>query len=48
MHFQLYSISCQLFQDQVIIPLTSSAAKGDETEDEDPLLVVHPNYVVDV
>ncbi|KAG8297078.1 MCM DNA helicase complex subunit mcm6, variant 2 [Homalodisca vitripennis] len=37
-----------IFHDQVIIPLTSSKAKSDETEEEDPLLVVHPNYVVDI
>ena len=38
-----------LFQDQVIIPLsrTGLAGKEEVAEDEDPLLVVHPNYVLE-
>lgn len=37
-------------QDQVIIPLTTMdlAKKGkDQEEEEDPMLVVHPNYILD-
>nr|CAH7729653.1 unnamed protein product [Callosobruchus chinensis] len=33
--------------DSVIIQLTRSGLKGQEVAEEDPLLVVHPNYVVD-
>lgn len=39
------------YHDQVIIPLTRSGLKGSamETEDEDdPIIVVHPNYILDV
>lgn len=40
------------FQDQIIIPLTMtdlrSKDKEDEEKEEDPLLVVHPNYVMDI
>jgi len=39
-----------IYNDQVIIPLTKSGLKGsrDATEDEeDPLLVVHPNYIIE-
>lgn len=37
------------FQDQVIIPLsrTGLAGKEEVAEDEDPLLVVHPNFVLE-
>ncbi|XP_049797982.1 DNA replication licensing factor Mcm6 [Schistocerca nitens] len=35
--------------DQVIIPLSSVGLRGEEqSEEDDPLLVVHPNYVVDM
>lgn len=40
-----------MLQDQVIIPLSATGLKGPHTDsqesDDDPLLVVHPNYVVD-
>ena len=38
------------FQDQIIIPLTMTNLrdKDKEDEEEDPLLVVHPNYVMDI
>ncbi|KAK4022680.1 hypothetical protein OUZ56_008133 [Daphnia magna] len=41
-------VSRLIYQDQVIIPLsrTGLAGKEEVTEDEDPLLVVHPNYVI--
>ncbi|XP_071550346.1 zygotic DNA replication licensing factor mcm6-B [Panulirus ornatus] len=37
------------YHDQVIIPLTRSGLKGtaSTTEEEDPMLVVHPNYLLD-
>ncbi|XP_060533041.1 DNA replication licensing factor Mcm6 [Cylas formicarius] len=38
------------FQDNIIISLTEAGLKGraeEDTEDDDPLLVVHPNYIVD-
>ncbi|KAK3879373.1 hypothetical protein Pcinc_016051 [Petrolisthes cinctipes] len=38
------------YHDQVIIPLTRSGLKGSAAateEEDDPLLVVHPNYLVD-
>lgn len=40
------------FQDQVIIPLSTTGLKAtqkssDQEIEDDPLLVVHPNYVVD-
>ncbi|KAF7388363.1 hypothetical protein HZH68_012305 [Vespula germanica] len=40
------------YHDQIIIPLTtrdlkSKGKSGDAEEEEDPLLVVHPNYVLD-
>lgn len=37
------------YHDQVIIPLTRSGLKGStaEVEEEDPMLVVHPNYIID-
>ena len=37
------------YKDQVIIPLSKSGLKGDDQEDddEDPLLVVHPNFIID-
>lgn len=44
-------ITIILFQDQVIIPLTESELRGrgadPMAEDQDPVLVVHPNYVLD-
>jgi len=42
-------ISRLIYQDQVIIPLskTGLAGKDEVSEDEDPLLVVHPNYVLE-
>lgn len=36
-----------IYNDQIIIPLTSSGVDGQESLEEDPLLVVHPNYVVE-
>jgi len=38
------------YHDQIIIPLTTASLKSrdKEEEDEDPLLVVHPNYVMDM
>lgn len=38
-----------IYQDQVIIPLSKTGLAGKEevAEDEDPLLVVHPNYVLE-
>ncbi|GLH03182.1 DNA replication licensing factor Mcm6 [Gryllus bimaculatus] len=37
-----------IYHDQVIIPLISTGLKGDEeSSEEDPMLVVHPNYVID-
>ncbi|XP_011495965.1 PREDICTED: DNA replication licensing factor Mcm6 [Ceratosolen solmsi marchali] len=35
-----------IYHDQIIIPLTTNAAKL-EGEDEDHMLVVHPNYIID-
>ena len=40
-------ISDMLFQDQIIIPLTRMGLGAGSQRDEDPLLVVHPNYIVD-
>lgn len=42
-------ISRLIYQDQVIIPLskTGLAGKDEVAEEEDPLLVVHPNYVLE-
>merc|ERR1712071_507889 len=42
-------ISRLIYQDQVIIPLSKTGLSGKEevAEDEDPLLVVHPNYVLE-
>lgn len=43
-----------MYHDQIIIPLTTGALDGqdnvddEEKEEEDPLLVVHPNYVIDI
>lgn len=37
-------------QDQVIVPLTHTGLKGSTTgtlDESDPLLVVHPNYILD-
>ncbi|KAH1018069.1 hypothetical protein HUJ05_005891 [Dendroctonus ponderosae] len=37
-----------IYHDQIIIPLTKSGLKGSAQEEEDdPLLVVHPNYLID-
>ncbi len=36
------------YQDNVLIPLNRTGLKGDGEESEDPILVVHPNYVSDV
>lgn len=38
------------YHDQIIIPLTTTSLRSKDTEDEekDPLLVVHPNYVMDI
>lgn len=38
-----------IYHDQVIIPLTRVGLKGgnDQTDEEDPTLVVHPNYIID-
>jgi DNA replication licensing factor MCM6 len=35
-----------IYHDQIIIPLTTNAAKAGG-EEEDHMLVVHPNYIVD-
>ncbi|XP_008560986.1 DNA replication licensing factor Mcm6 [Microplitis demolitor] len=35
-----------IYHDQIIIPLTTGGL-GNRDEEEDPMLVVHPNYVVD-
>lgn len=34
-------------QDHIIIPLTLMDAKGEEKDEDNPLLVVHPDYIVD-
>lgn len=38
-----------IYHDQIIIPLkqTGLTGRGLESQEEDPLLVVHPNYVID-
>ncbi|XP_075220927.1 minichromosome maintenance 6 isoform X2 [Lycorma delicatula] len=36
------------YHDQVIIPLTRTGLRGEEHDEEDPLLVVHPNYIVNI
>ncbi|XP_057657866.1 DNA replication licensing factor Mcm6 [Diorhabda carinulata] len=37
-----------MYHDQIIIPLTSTGLKGpSQIEEEDPVVVVHPNYVID-
>ncbi|CAG9832139.1 unnamed protein product [Diabrotica balteata] len=37
-----------MYIDQIIIPLNRIGLKGsDQQEEEDPMLVVHPNYVID-
>ncbi|KAJ1527696.1 hypothetical protein ONE63_007655 [Megalurothrips usitatus] len=38
-----------IFHDQIIIPLSKTGLTGrdERNEEEDPLLVVHPNYIVD-
>ena len=36
------------YQDNVLIPLSKAGLKGDDTPlNEDPILLVHPNYVSD-
>lgn len=35
-----------VYHDRIIIPLTSNKKAG-EGEDEDPMLVVHPNYIIE-
>ncbi|GFG33417.1 hypothetical protein Cfor_10011 [Coptotermes formosanus] len=38
-----------IYHDQVIIPLMKTGLKGgDESSESDPLLVVHPNYVIEM
>ncbi|KAJ4450240.1 MCM DNA helicase complex subunit mcm6 [Periplaneta americana] len=38
-----------IYHDQVIIPLMKTAPKpGEESGDSDPVLVVHPNYIVEM
>ena len=34
-------------QDQIVIPLTHTGLRGAGHDEDNPLLVVHPNYVVD-
>lgn len=34
------------YQDQIFIPLTKNIKTSED--DDDPVLVVHPNYVIDV
>ncbi|XP_003425529.1 DNA replication licensing factor Mcm6 [Nasonia vitripennis] len=36
-----------IYHDQIIITLTDNAIKVKGDEDEDPMLVVHPNYVIE-
>ncbi|XP_022910092.1 DNA replication licensing factor Mcm6 [Onthophagus taurus] len=38
-----------IYHDEIIIPLTKVGLKGDsqDEEEDDPLLVVHPNYIID-
>ncbi|XP_043793882.1 DNA replication licensing factor Mcm6 [Apis laboriosa] len=37
------------YHDQIIIPLTTTDLRDkDDEEEDDPLLVVHPNYIIDV
>ena len=36
-----------IYHDQIIIPLTTNAIKSAGEEDEDPMLVVHPNYIIE-
>ncbi|CAH1118294.1 unnamed protein product [Phaedon cochleariae] len=37
-----------IYHDQIIIPLTRVGLKGSDQEtEEDPMLVVHPNYIID-
>lgn len=36
-----------MYHDHVLIPLTSASRRGEEAQDDDPLIVVHPNYVTD-
>jgi len=38
-----------IYHDQVVIPLMKTGLAGDEeSEEDDPYLVVHPNYIVDM
>ncbi|KAF0299152.1 Zygotic DNA replication licensing factor mcm6-A [Amphibalanus amphitrite] len=36
-----------IYKDQIVIPLTHTGLKGAGHDEDNPLLVVHPNYVVD-
>lgn len=36
-----------IYHDQIIIPLTEYATKAKDGEDEDHVLVVHPNYIIE-
>ncbi|XP_044262002.1 DNA replication licensing factor Mcm6 [Tribolium madens] len=36
-----------IYHDQVIIPLTRTGLGRDQQEEEDAMLVVHPNYIID-
>ncbi|KAJ8949178.1 hypothetical protein NQ318_021671 [Aromia moschata] len=37
-----------IYHDQIIIPLSKVGLKGsDQEEDDDPMLVVHPNYIIE-
>lgn len=45
--FYLVNVHNLLLQDRIIISLTSMDAKDDELDEHDPLLVVHPDYVID-
>lgn len=42
-------MSLIFFKDQIIIPLSKTGLTGrdEESQEEDPLLVVHPNYIID-
>jgi DNA replication licensing factor MCM6 len=36
-----------IYHDQIIIPLTRTGLGAEQQADENPLLVVHPNYIID-
>lgn len=43
-------IALNVFQDEIIIPLKTMGLRGSseaDSEEEDPLLVVHPDYIID-